>query len=90
MSRSQPGALNQHRDSLEAYFKEDSPRNTAAAQAALKKLTGLKRSPIQVQAFLGTSSLSKKSNSYPFTVYKSGERQVVSTEQAQWRTGQIV
>lgn len=48
----QPSALNQHRVSLEAYFKAHPPRSTAEAQAAIEELTGLKRSPTQVQAFM--------------------------------------
>ena len=48
----QPSELNQHSTTLEAYFKEHPPRSTAEAQAAIEKLTGLKRNPTQVQAFM--------------------------------------
>lgn len=48
----QPSELNQHGATLEAYFKEHAPRSTAEAQATIEKLTGLKRNPTQVQAFM--------------------------------------
>jgi transposase len=48
----QPSELNQHSATLEAYFKEHPPRSAAEAQAAIEKLTGLKRNPTQVQAFM--------------------------------------
>lgn len=48
----QPSDLNQYSSNLTTYFKEHPPRSTAEAQAAIEKLTGLKRNPTQVQAFM--------------------------------------
>ena len=48
----QPSELNQHSATLAAYFQAHPARSTAEAQAAIEKLTGLKRSPTQVQAFM--------------------------------------
>ena len=47
-----PSELNAHKDRLKNYFREHPPRNTAEAQAAIEKLTGIKRSPTQTRAFL--------------------------------------
>ena len=50
--RGQPSALFEHRHSLEAYFKEHLPRTTAEAQTVIEELTGIRRSPTQVRAFM--------------------------------------
>ena len=50
--KGQPSRLLDHKDSLEAYFKEHLPRTTAEAQDVIEKITGIKRSPTQVRAFL--------------------------------------
>lgn len=50
--RGQPSALLEHKQSLEAYFKEHLPRTTAEAQAVIEKMTGIRRSPTQVRVFL--------------------------------------
>jgi transposase len=50
--KGQPSALNEHAPTLEAYFKEHLPRTTAEAQAIIEKLTGIKRSPTQIMAFM--------------------------------------
>lgn len=50
--KGQPSRLLDHKDSLEAYFKEHLPRTSAEAQDAIEKITGIKRSPTQVRAFL--------------------------------------
>lgn len=50
--KGQPSALNAHQSTLSAYFKEHPPRNAADAQATIEKLTGIKRSPTQIKAFL--------------------------------------
>lgn len=47
-----PNELMKHSTSLEQYFKENPPSNTASAQAAIEKLTGIKRSPTQVREFM--------------------------------------
>jgi transposase len=48
----QPSQLNEHIPSLKAYFEAHPPRNTAEAQDAIERLTGIKRSPTQIKAFL--------------------------------------
>ena len=50
--KGKPNELSKHATSLEAYFKEHLPRTTAEAQAAIEKLTGIKRSPTQIRAFM--------------------------------------
>ena len=47
-----PSQLNQHVDKIETYFKEHPPRTVAEAQAKIEQLTGIKRSPSQIKAFL--------------------------------------
>ncbi|MGB8698841.1 MAG: helix-turn-helix domain-containing protein, partial [Thermosynechococcaceae cyanobacterium] len=48
----QPSHLNDHAEMIEAYFKEHPPRTVAEAQAKIEELTGIKRSPTQIKAFL--------------------------------------
>ena len=48
----QPSALNQHASTLEAHFRAHPPRTVAEAQAAIEQLTGIRRSPTQIRAFL--------------------------------------
>lgn len=48
----QPSALNDHADTIAAYFKEHPPRTVADAQAKIEQMTGIKRSPTQIKAFL--------------------------------------
>src|SRR5947199_23827 len=44
--------MEQHRDSLEAYFKVHPPASIPEAVKRIEELTGLKRSPTQVRIFL--------------------------------------
>jgi transposase len=44
--------LERHADTLEAYFLENPPRSTAEAQAAIERLTGIRRGLTQVRQFL--------------------------------------
>jgi transposase len=44
--------LDDHRASLEAYFREHPPASVKEAMAKIEELTGLKRSPDRVRAFL--------------------------------------
>ena len=44
--------LEDHRGTLEAYFHENPPASAREAMAMIEKLTGLKRSPERVRAFL--------------------------------------
>jgi transposase len=48
----QKSALNAHQSSLEAHFRSHPPRTVAEAQAAIEQLTGIRRSPTQIRAFL--------------------------------------
>lgn len=50
--KGQPSELNEHIPSLKAYFEANPPRNSAQAQAEIERLTGIKRSPTQIKAFL--------------------------------------
>jgi len=50
--KGQPSALNEHRATLEEYFGKHPPRNTAEAQAVIEDITGIKRSPTQIRAFM--------------------------------------
>ena len=42
----------EYASSLEQYFKEHPPRTTSEAQAAIERITGIKRSPTQVREFM--------------------------------------
>jgi len=53
-----PSELREHASSLEEYFKNHPTRTVAEAQAAIEKLTGIKRSPTQVRAFMKQLGLS--------------------------------
>jgi transposase len=48
----QPSVLNQYQATLEAHFRTLPPRTVAEAQATIERLTGIRRSPTQIRAFL--------------------------------------
>jgi transposase len=48
----QPSELNAHHSSLEAEFRARPPRTIAEAQDTIERLTGIRRSPTQIRAFL--------------------------------------
>jgi transposase len=48
----QPSPLNAHQATLEAHFRAHPPRTVAEAQATIEHLTGIRRSPTQIRAFL--------------------------------------
>ena len=50
--KGQPSDLNEHIPSLKAYFEAHPPRTSAEAGAEIERLTGIKRSPTQIKAFL--------------------------------------
>ena len=50
--RGKPNELARHHESLEAHFLEHPPRSVLEAQAAIERLTGVKRGLTQVRAFL--------------------------------------
>ena len=49
--------LEDHRASLEAYFREHPPASVKEAMAKIEELTGIKRSPDRVRAFLKRMSM---------------------------------
>ena len=50
--KGQSSKLNAHMESLEQYFREHPPRSKAEAQDVIERLTGIRRSPTQIGAFL--------------------------------------
>jgi transposase len=50
--KGQPSQLNQYRDQLKTHFEQQPASSVAEASDAIEKLTGIKRSPTQVRAFL--------------------------------------
>lgn len=48
----QPSQLHQYTPLLKAHFEKHPPATAAQAQAVIEELTGLKRSPTQVRAYL--------------------------------------
>lgn len=49
---SQASELEQHRTTLEAYFREHPPASIKEAAAKIEELTGIKRSPERVRVFM--------------------------------------
>ena len=45
-------ALLEHQATVEAYFRQHPPATIAEAAAAIERLTGIRRKPTQVRAFL--------------------------------------
>jgi transposase len=58
-------ALAGHAETLEAYFLENPPRSTAEAQAAIARLTGVRRGLTQVRVFLKKRSACAGARSAP-------------------------
>ena len=50
--KGQPSLLNPHAETLKAHFEQHPPRTVAEAQTEIERLTGIKRSPTQIRAFL--------------------------------------
>ena len=48
----QSSQLNQHEKTIEEYFRQNPPRNSAEASVVIEKLTGIKRSPTQIRQFM--------------------------------------
>ena len=55
--KGQPSELNQSGDILKEYFEKNPASSVAEASDAIEKLTGIKRSPTQVRAFLKRTGL---------------------------------
>ena len=49
--------LDEHRESLQAYFEEHPPATVNEAAAKIEELTGIRRGPTQVRRFLGSLGL---------------------------------
>ena len=47
-----PSALNAHQSCVEAHVRAHPPRSVAEAQTVIEQLTGMRRSPTQIRAFL--------------------------------------
>lgn len=50
--KGKPSQLNEQTQTIEAYFQSHPPRKVTEAQAKIAKLTGIKRNPTQIRAFL--------------------------------------
>ena len=50
--KGKPSQLNEQIPTIEAYFQEHPPRTVNQAQAKIEELTGIKRNPTQIRAFL--------------------------------------
>ena len=50
--KGQASQLNEHIPSLKAHFEAHPPRTSAEAGAEIERITGIKRSPTQIKAFL--------------------------------------
>lgn len=62
--KGQSSQLNQHMASLKAHFAAHPPHTAAAAQAEIERLTGIKRSPTQIKAFLKRMGMSCRKVGY--------------------------
>jgi transposase len=66
--------LEEHHETLEAYFKEHPPTTIAQAIERIKQLTGLRRSPTQVRIFLNKLGL-KRLKTYAVPAKYDAEQQ---------------
>lgn len=82
----QSSDLNQHADSLSEYFKKNPPRTVAQAQDAIFRLTGIKRSPTQIRAFL--KRLGMGCRKVGFVPGKAAEPDKID-EQEDFRSGEL-
>lgn len=81
--------LSAHTATLEAHFKEHPPCTAAEAQAVIKKMTGIKRSPTQVRAFMKRLGMRLRKTGYvpgkAATPEKVAEQEAFRTEQLEPR-----
>ena len=78
----QPSALNQHQPTLEAHFRTHPPRSVAEAQATIDQLTGIRRSPTQIRAFLTRIGMQvRKVGSLPGRAHEPEKQQEQDTFQ---------
>jgi transposase len=88
----QPSELNAHHQTIEAHFKDHPPRTSAEAQAIIERLTGIKRSPTQIRAFMKRIGLRlRKTGAIPGKATdpaKQAEQETFKTEQLEPRLEQ--
>ncbi len=79
-----PSELNGHSKSLKAHFEAHPPRTSAEAGAEIERLTGIKRSPTQIKAFLKRIGLKPRKVGYvpgkAATPEKMAEQDTFQTE----------
>lgn len=76
----QPSQLNVHAASVESYFKAHPPQTIAEAQAKIAEITGIHRSPNQVNAFL--KRIGMKRRKVGFVPGKSGNPDKIAEQEA--------
>ena len=84
--KGQPSQLNQYIDSLKAYFEAHPPRTSAEAGAEIERITGIKRSPTQVKAFLKRIGLQPRKVGYVPGKAATAEKMA---EQAQFESDEL-
>jgi transposase len=75
----QPSELNAHAASVETYFRDHPPQTIAEAQAKIAEITGIKRSPNQVNAFL--KRIGMKRRKVGFVPGKSGNPDKIAEQE---------
>jgi transposase len=84
-----PSQLNEHIPSLKAHFAAHPPRTSAEAGAEIERLTGIKRSPTQIKAFLKRIGLKPRKVGYvpgkAATAEKMAEQDSFQTEKLEPR-----
>jgi transposase len=75
----QPSELNAHAASVETYFRDYPPQTIAEAQAKIAEITGIHRSPNQVNAFL--NRIGMKRRKVGFVPGKSGNPDKIAEQE---------
>lgn len=84
--KGQPSKLNEHIPSLKAHLTAHPPRTSAEAQAEIERLTGIKRSPTQIKAFLKRIGMKPRKVGYVPGKAATPEKMA---EQEQFRTEEL-
>lgn len=91
--RGQPSQLNQHQSTLESEFREHPPASILEAQTTIEKLTGIRRSPTQVRAFLQRIGMKRRKVGFvsgkSVSPEKLIEQQTFEIEQLQPRLAEV-
>ena len=82
----QASQLNQHQKTIEEYFRENPPRNSAEASSMIEKLTGIKRSPTQIREFMVRMGMKTRKIGY---VPRKAANPDKIEEQEQFRTEKL-